>query len=85
MLFASLIYLILLPIPTTGKTPDYWIAEGDQVAARFGKSVSTTEDVNGDGFSDVIIGALWFDAEDINEGSANVYYGSTSGLSQNNK
>jgi len=63
-----------------GETPD-WTAEGDQSYAEFGTSVSSAGDVNGDGYSDVIIGAPWYDNGKTNEGRAFVYYGSASGLS----
>jgi hypothetical protein len=63
------------------QTPD-WTAESDQAEAYFGKSVSTAGDVNGDGYSDVIVGAWLYDNGENNEGRAYVYYGSTSGLSQ---
>jgi len=58
-----------------------WSAEGNQDSARFGESVSTAGDVNGDGYSDVIVGARYYDNGDSNEGRAFVYYGSALGLS----
>ncbi len=58
-----------------------WTAESDQANANFGWSVSTTGDVNGDGYSDVIIGAPLFDNGQTNEGRAYVYFGSATGLS----
>jgi len=61
-------------------TPD-WTAEGDNAGAYFGYSVSTAGDVNGDGYSDVIVGALFYDNGEENEGSAYVYHGSSSGFS----
>ncbi|GAX59205.1 hypothetical protein SCALIN_C01_0136 [Candidatus Scalindua japonica] len=57
-----------------------WTAEGNQGSASFGISVSTAGDVNGDGYSDVIVGANEFDNGNVNEGMANVYYGSAMGL-----
>jgi len=58
-----------------------WTAESNQASSRFGFSVSSAGDVNGDGYSDVIIGALYFDNVQNDEGRAFVYYGSISGLS----
>jgi hypothetical protein len=58
-----------------------WTAESDQVSAGFGISVSTAGDVNGDGYSDVIVGAYYFDSGQNNEGRSFVYYGGASGLS----
>ncbi len=57
-----------------------WTAEGDQAAASFGGSVGTAGDVNGDGFSDVIVGAFRFDDGETNEGRAYAYVGSAAGL-----
>jgi FG-GAP repeat. len=61
-------------------TPD-WAAESDQVSAQFGYSVASAGDVNGDGFSDVIVGARLFDNGETDEGAAFVYHGSFFGLS----
>jgi hypothetical protein len=61
-------------------SPD-WTAESDQAYANFGFSVSQAGDVNGDGYSDVIVGAPWYDNGQEAEGSAFVYHGSSSGLS----
>ena len=58
-----------------------WSAEGNQASAIFGTSVSTAGDVNGDGYSDVIVGADFFDNGQSTEGAAFVYHGSASGLS----
>jgi hypothetical protein len=62
------------------ETPD-WMAEYDQADARFGYSVSSAGDVNGDGYSDVIVGAPWYSNAQYGEGCAFVYHGSSSGLS----
>jgi len=58
-----------------------WTAESNQVNAYFGYCVSTAGDVNGDGYSDVIIGAVYFDNGQTDEGRAFAYYGSATGLS----
>jgi hypothetical protein len=57
-----------------------WTAEGNQSYAYFGYSVSTAGDVNGDGYSDVIIGAYWYDPGVGRTGRAFAYLGSASGL-----
>jgi hypothetical protein len=61
-------------------TTAYWIAEGEQGGAGFGASVDTGGDVNGDGYSDVIVGAPYYDNSGMDEGRAYVYYGSPMGL-----
>jgi len=61
-------------------TPE-WTAESDQAEARFGISVWTAGDVNGDGYDDVIVGARLYDNGQVNEGRAFVYQGSAAGLS----
>jgi hypothetical protein len=62
-------------------TTPSWTAESNQAGARFGWSVSSAGDVNGDGFSDVIVGAPEFDSPELNEGRVFVYHGSATGLS----
>ncbi|HOX27093.1 MAG TPA: FG-GAP-like repeat-containing protein [Candidatus Krumholzibacteria bacterium] len=57
-----------------------WTAAGDQAEAQFGHSVATAGDVNGDGYSDVIVGAWWYNGGQIREGRAFVYHGSSIGL-----
>jgi concanavalin A-like lectin/glucanase superfamily protein/FG-GAP repeat protein/Big-like domain-containing protein len=57
-----------------------WTAESDQASAVFGFSVATAGDVNGDGYSDVIVGARFYDNGQAEEGRAFVYLGSASGL-----
>jgi hypothetical protein len=60
--------------------PD-WIEERDQATENFGTSVATAGDVNGDGYSDVIVGAPLYDGSHVDEGRAWVYLGSSSGVS----
>jgi FG-GAP repeat/Secretion system C-terminal sorting domain/FG-GAP-like repeat len=54
--------------------------EGNQDVALFGTSVACAGDVNGDGYSDVIIGAQLFDNGQTDEGAAFVYFGSNTGV-----
>jgi hypothetical protein len=60
--------------------PD-WIGEGNQTVAYFGRSAASAGDVNGDGYSDLIVGAPLFDNGQTNEGRAFIYHGSATGLS----
>ncbi len=63
-------------------TPDSTPDDANQASARFGTSVASAGDVNGDGYSDVIIGAFWYDdGANTDEGKAFVYFGSATGLS----
>lgn len=58
------------------------VLEANQAGAQFGFSVAGAGDVNGDGFSDVVVGAPKYSHGEVEEGAAFVYYGSGSGLSQ---
>jgi len=51
------------------------LLEANQANARLGISVAGADDVNGDGFADVIVGALFYDNGQIDEGAAFVYLG----------
>ncbi|KAA0993119.1 FG-GAP-like repeat-containing protein [Dyadobacter aurulentus] len=56
------------------------ILESNQANAYLGHSASTAGDVNGDGYSDIIAGAIMYDKGQINEGAAFVHYGSAQGV-----
>jgi hypothetical protein len=66
----------------TGLSPTpAWTGESDQTSANFGNSVGCAGDVNGDGYSDVMVSAPWFDNGETDEGRAFLYLGSAGGLS----
>lgn len=58
-----------------------WTTESNQASALYGIQVSSAGDINGDGYSDVIIGAMSYDNGQTNEGSVFIYTGSQTGLS----
>ena len=57
-----------------------WTDEGGMASARFGSSVSSAGDVDGDGCDDVIVSAPWYDLGEPNMGRIYVYFGSLWGL-----
>ncbi|MDR6808330.1 hypothetical protein J2Y45_005320 [Dyadobacter sp. BE34] len=62
-----------------GQIPAHML-EADQADAGFGTSVSAAGDVNGDGFGDIIVGAMHYHGGQDEEGAAFVYLGSPAGL-----
>src|SRR5204863_28187 len=70
-------YVYLGSASAPAATPP-WTGSGDENGAYFGFPVATAGDVNGDGYSDVIVGAYVHDAgggADANRGRAYVFYG----------
>jgi hypothetical protein len=61
-----------------------WTAESNQANSDYGlsvgRSIASAGDVNGDGYSDIIIGAYSFDNGQTDEGKVFVYLGSATGL-----
>jgi hypothetical protein len=55
--------------------PPGWGAEGDQAGAAFGSAVAAAGDVNGDGYSDVAVGAPYHDSGYSDGGRALLFYG----------
>lgn len=54
---------------------------GTQPDSRFGHSVSTAGDVNGDGYADIVVGAYLYDNGEADEGAAFIYHGTAIGIS----
>ena len=67
--------------PTGLSIEPAWVQDGGNVEDMFGYSVATAGDVNGDGFSDIIVGIPQYSNPEMWEGAAFVYYGSAAGLS----
>ena len=74
-------YPIGVQISIRGLPPEAtWARTFGQSETEFGTSVATAGDVDGDGYSEVIIGAPYYDGGLTDEGAAFVYYGSHGGL-----
>jgi hypothetical protein len=52
-----------------------WETTGDQTYCNHGYCVATAGDVNGDGYSDILVGAPRYDHPEENEGLAHCYHG----------
>jgi len=55
--------------------------ESNQAGAEMGLQVASAGDVNADGYADVIVGALSYDAPDVDEGAAFIFHGGPAGIS----
>ena len=70
---------------SNGITPTHNILiEGNQESAFLGNSVAGAGDINGDGFSDIIVSAHQYDNGQTNEGRASIYYGNSTLGTRNN-
>ncbi len=64
------------------QTAVHWSVRGAQNFANFGSAVAGAGDVNGDGLSDIIVGANFMDTNNLQDnGEARVYAGPLTGLS----
>ena len=52
-----------------------WLVTGPHADAHFGDCVAGAGDVNGDGFSDILVGAQGYSGPQADEGRASMYYG----------
>jgi hypothetical protein len=72
--------ILFLGSPAGLPSTPAWIQGGGQQGARFGFCVTSAGDVNGDGYSDVLVGAPGHDDGQEDEGAAFLYLGSPGGL-----
>jgi len=73
-------YLFLGGLNGLADTPS-WVGESNIAKDGYGYSSAGAGDVNGDGFNDVLVGAIGGDVYSGIEGKAYLYFGSLSGLS----
>lgn len=57
------------------------IYDKNQAGAGFGTTIAGAGDVNGDGLADILIGAPFYEAGEVNEGRAWLYHGGAAGSS----
>lgn len=60
-------------------TEPTWTAVSNQSASHFGAAINMQQDLNGDGFHDVLIGAYTYSADQSLEGRLYVFYGALGG------
>jgi hypothetical protein len=60
-------------------TAPFWTAVSDQPGAQFGTAVHISSDINDDGYSDLLIGAYIYSADQSQEGRIYAYYGGIGG------
>ncbi len=65
--------------PGTPSNAD-WKAGSDQISVYFGSSLGTPGDVNGDGYSDVVMGTGSYDYNQYDDGIVMLWYGSENGI-----
>jgi hypothetical protein len=56
-----------------------WSVESNQASSGMGQSVDSAGDVNGDGFDDILVGAMQYSLGEQSEGAVFAYYGSANG------
>lgn len=66
-----------------GLDPTPTLFESNQAHAEMGHSVSSAGDINADGFSDIALGAPFYDNGQPNEGAVFVHFGSPKGVKPN--
>lgn len=57
-----------------------WTITGPQYGDEYGYSVASAGDINGDGYGDIVVGAMSYDHPQTDEGAAFLYLGSRNGL-----
>ncbi len=67
--------------PDGPKPTPTWILSGEARNSHFGHDISAAGDLNGDGFEDLLVGAMKFDGRYKAGGKAYAYLGSKSGIS----
>ena len=73
---AEAVYPVTIdPLSTTAS----WTQSGTQAGEQYGFTAATAGDVNGDGYSDIVIGAPEYDNTNTAGGRVFVYYGSATG------